>query len=177
MPAVDNRTRPPRPREGGFTLAEAVVSVVIVSVLLVAALNTLGASRLGQYKTCQLTQAQFLAQELLAEIVRQEYWDPDGGACFGVESDEDAACRSDFDDVDDYHGWAESPPQEKDGSVLPDLAGWERRVVVEWVNPLDAGSPVGWDAGAKRITVSVRDNEAKVASAVAVRTCGLPTED
>jgi len=176
MPAGVARTLP-RPRKGGFTLAEAVVSVVIVAVLLVAALSTLGASRLGQYRTCQLTQAQCLAQELLAEILRQDYSDPDGWARFGAEPDEDPDCRSDFDDVDDYHGWVASPPQEKDGAVLPDLAGWERRVVVEWVHPWDTDSPIGWDAGVKRVTVSVRDNEAKIASAVALRTCGLPTED
>ena len=32
----------------------------------------------------------------------------------------------DFDDVDDYHGWLSTPAKNKDGSPVPNAAGWQR---------------------------------------------------
>ena len=39
--------------------------------------------------------------------------------------------------VDDFNGWSESPPQERDGTVMSGLSGWQRSVLVERVTPAD----------------------------------------
>ena len=66
-----------RPRRAGFTLVEAAISTVLVSGLLVAALNTVGATKLGQQNTAERGHGYLLAQELMSEIMRQDYADPE----------------------------------------------------------------------------------------------------
>ena len=162
--------RPPAAR--AFTLAEAVVSTVIVAVMLLAAMNTLGAARIGESKIAQRYRGLHLARDLMAEILRQNYADPDDGvASFGLELKKVGdGSRALWDDVDDYDGWSASPPQLKDGTEMTDLDGWERSVEVEWMSPWNLSLGVGSNQGVKRITVTVEHNGFPVASLVAFRT-------
>jgi len=157
-------------RRTGFTLVEAVLSLVIVSVMLVAVLSTVGASRLSQYRTSQYSRGQLLAESLMAEILPQDYLDPNNPPVFGTESGESTITRADFDDVDDYDGWSSSPPMQKEGTHIPGLAGWQRRVTVKWVNPADTGEVKSSETNAKRITVTVSCDNKQVGSLTAIRT-------
>ncbi len=78
--------------------------------------------------------------------------------------------KTNYNDVDDFHGWTESPPQDRAGAVIPDLAGWQRTVTVEWVNPNDLAQTSAFDTGAKRVTIAVRYNGKPIASQVSIRT-------
>jgi len=160
----------------GLSLVEMAISIVLVSVMLAAALNTVGASKLGQLKISVGRQGHLLAQDLMTEILLQDYADPvDGPDSFGLSGAEAATGdRSLFDDVDDYDGWSASPPQYKDGTVVSGLEGWERSVEVTWVNPSDISQLVGNNQGAKRITVTVTHNGIPAAELVALETIGLP---
>lgn len=157
-----------------FTLIEATISIFIVGVMVVAALSTVGATRLGEYKIAERCQGLPLAQDLLAEILQQSYEDPNGSAVFGIESGEGTGNRTDFDDVDDYHNWSASTPQNQDGTDMSDLSGWERSVQVNWVNPTNLSQTVGSDQDTKRITVTVTHNDVPVASVSAFRTSVWP---
>ena len=157
-----------------FTLVEAVISVFIVSVMFVAALSMVGATRLGEYKVAESARGRPLAQDLLAEILQQPYEDANDPVVFGTESGEGTGDRSDFDDVDDYHNWSASPPQNQDGTDMNDLSGWERSVQVSWVDPRDLSQTAGTDQGVKRITVTVTHNDVPVASVSAFRTSAWP---
>jgi MSHA pilin protein MshD len=148
---------------------EAVVSLLIVGALLVVALSTVGASRLSQYTISEYSRGQSLAQSLKAEILQQDYSDPNDTPVFGIESGESTTTRADFDDVDDYNGWVSDPPEQKDGSQISDLSGWERSVTVEWINPDDITQVMGSESNAKRVTVDVSCNNKNVASLVAIR--------
>ena len=154
------------------------MSIAIVGGLLVAALNTVGAAKMTQTRMGRQTIGKLLAQDLLAEILQQAYEDPAlAEGSFGLGADEAATGnRSLYDDVDDYHGWTASPPQEKDGTELSQFDGWLRSVVVEWVAPADL-APVGTDTRAKQITVTVAHNGEQVASLGAVRTAAMTTID
>jgi type II secretory pathway pseudopilin PulG len=169
-PARDSR-RTPR----GLTLVEAVVSIVIVSVMLVAALSTVAAARTTQGRTADRARAQLLAQALMAEILQHSYNDPDvPSGTLGPEAGEAATGnRSLFNDVDDWHGWSACPPQNKDGTEIPDLSGWCRSVVVEWADPTNLTRVAKSDSGVKRITVIVTRDGAVLATMVAVRTGAL----
>ena len=158
----------------GFTLVEATISVFIVGVMFVAALSTVGATRLGEYKLGERCRALPLAQDLLAEILQQSYEDPNGSAVFGTEPGEGTASRTDFDDVDDYHSWSASPPQNKDGTNMSDLSGWQRNVQVSWADPTDLSQTVGNDQGVKRIAVTVKHDDVPVISLSAFRTSAWP---
>jgi type II secretory pathway pseudopilin PulG len=158
-----------RPR-AGFTLVEAVISTVIVSVMFVAALTTVGASRLTQHKGGLVGRGRLLAESLMSEILLQSYQELGETYVFGRESGESAAERATYDDVDDYHGWSESPPVAKDGTSLPNGANWRRTVAVEWVDPADPQQVSGTETGAKRILVTALHQGVPQALLVAIRT-------
>jgi type II secretory pathway pseudopilin PulG len=159
-------------RRRALTLVEAVVSIAIVGITLVAALNTVGASGLARRATGDRSRARLLAQQLMSEIMRQAYQDPEGGTGMRLDAGELASPRSNFDDVDDYHRWSASPPEDVDGNPIPEATGWGRSVTVSYANPLDLKATVLLDLGVKKITVQVTRNKVVVASLTAVRTGG-----
>ncbi len=153
-----------------FSMIEVTISVVIVGGMTVAALNTVGAAKLGSQKITSRNSGTLLAQQLMAEILTQSYAEPVEAPVFGRESSESGSLRTDYDDVDDYDTWSASPPQYKDGTVIPDLDGWARKVTVAWVNAADLSLTSGSETNVKRITVTVTHNGMEVASLTAVRT-------
>lgn len=143
-----NRCTPQR----GISLVEVTVSALLVGVLLVAALNAVGAVFKTRLAARQRQQGEALARELMAEIFKVSYSDPEGGTGFGPDAGETGPTRAAFDDVDDYHEYLESPPADKDGNLLPGYDGWSRQVTVERVEPLSL-EPASDDTGLLRITV------------------------
>jgi len=160
----------PGPRPEAFSLVEAVVSIVIVGAMLVAVLSAVGASRLSQYRTSRYSHGQLLAESLMAEILPQDYLDPNDTPVFGTESGESTTTRADFDDVDDYDAWSSSPPVSKDGTQLTGMVGWQRSVTIQWVDPADITQVQGSESNAKRITVTVSCDNKQVGSLTAIRT-------
>jgi hypothetical protein len=129
---------------------------MVVSLLLVAALQTVAAARSGEYKLAERNRALLLAQDLMAEILQQAYADPAyGPGSFGLGADEVTGNRSLFDDVDDYDGWQASPPQNKDGSVIPWATGYKQAVSVMWVVSGSLSTRSLAETGIKRIEVTV----------------------
>lgn len=161
--------RPALRTRRGLSLVEAVISIVIVAVMLVAALNTLGSAARGRQVQAARSRGPALAEQLMAEIVTMRYEDPDGHVRFGPEHGEKKHSRVNFDDVDDYADYSSSPPETKGGSELPDLDGWRRSVVVEYVDPADPTRTVGDDRGLKRITVTATDPQGRRSELVAMR--------
>jgi len=106
----------------------------------------------------------------MAEILPQDYLDPNDTPVFGTESGESTSTRADFDDVDDYDSWSSSPPVQKDGTLIAGLSGWQRSVTVDWVDPADITQVKASESNAKRITVTVSCDNKQVASLSAIRT-------
>ena len=159
-------------RHRGFTLIEAVTATLVVGLLLSAAMSAASASLVAQYHSADRARGRFLAQALMSEILVQAYIDPGSSPTFGPEPGETTSppTRVNFNDVDDYNNWSESPPQNKDGSVIPNFGGWTRQVSVCWVSPSDLTTPVtSADTNIKRITVTVSHNNVAVATAVAIK--------
>jgi len=111
-------------RRRGFSLTEVVVSAMIVGVLLAAAMRTVGSSLFTQYRTGEMIAAWSLADGLMTQVLAKQYKDPQGPPAFGPEPGELPSSKLDFDDVDDFHDWTESPPQYADGTTMPYLTGW-----------------------------------------------------
>lgn len=153
-----------------FTHVETVICMVITGVMLVAALSAVAASRTGQYKITERQRGELLAQELMAEIVAQGYKESEEDANLGTDAGETGNVRVNWDDVDDYSKWSAAPPQEKDGTAIPGLEGWERSSEVDWVDPADIEDIVVAETGVKRITVTVSHNGTPVATLTALRT-------
>ena len=152
-----------------FTLVEAVVAMVIVAVMFVASLNTVGVSKITQHKAMLVCRGRMFAESLLAEIQTQAYQESGTNCVFGRETGELDTSRAAYDDVDDYHGWSESPPVAKDGAALPNATNWRRTVTVEWVDPLNPQQVSATETGAKRITVVATFRDVPQATVVAVK--------
>ena len=160
-------------RTPGFTLVEAVISIVLVGLLLVAAINTLGATAVSKRNIEHQALGYTLAQDLMAEILNQAYEEPDDTPEFGRESSESGGDREDWDDVDDYEGWSATPPETKDGEPLDGYDQWTRSVEVAFVNPTSLND-LGGNTGVKRITVTASFNGVPAAELVAIRTQAWP---
>lgn len=120
----------------GFTLIETVLSTILVSVLLCAALSATIGARGGSVAAADRARALELAEELLAEIMQQAYVDPQTPtAAAGPDAGETS--RGDYDDIDDYDGWKQSPPQDIDGLAIAGSDGLTRMVTL--LKPAAAG--------------------------------------
>lgn len=162
--------RKPAPGRRGFTLLEVMVSTVLVGTILAGALTTVGSVLRQRSRGVDSIRGMLLAEQLLSEILAQNYVEPDELPLFGPELSE-LLSRETYDDVDDYHGWDRSPPQDRSGAALEGFAGWRRRVTVEFVDPAQPSGTTLTDRRAKRITV-----EALQGGTVRARLQGLKTD-
>lgn len=161
-------------RYAGISLIEVTIASAIVGVLLVAALNTVGATAVGRQITGDRARAGLLGEELMAEILSQDYADLAlGPGSWGIGADEVTGNRSKFDDVDDYDGWFSSPPQYKDGGVIDGYSGWSRSVGVDWVSAGDLLSVVDAESGIKRIVVVVKRGDMVLSTLRGFRTFAM----
>ncbi|HSV15467.1 MAG TPA: type II secretion system protein [Tepidisphaeraceae bacterium] len=133
-----------------FTIIEAALSVAIVGVLLATSMTTFAAIAKQRKVQMERRLGYELGQQLMSEILQQYFQDP-VSPVFGPESGE---TRANYDDVDDYNGWTETPPARRDGTALSDYSGWTRAVAVAYVDPLNPGSTIG-SSTLKRVTVTV----------------------
>lgn len=161
-------SRARRPR--GFSFVETAVCVLVVGLLLVASMRVAAGANRAQAQAAEQVMGQYLAAGLMNEITALAYADPGGAPVFGREPAEVAGVKSGYNDVDDFAGWTESPPQDFAGNVMPDLTGWARSVTVEWVTVPNVSQASAGETGAKRITVTVTRNNRVVATCVAIRT-------
>ena len=172
-----SRKHPVRPRRSkrGTSLAEVVISTLIVGLMITPALHSTGSALRASRATSHRVQGVRLAEALMSEILTTRYEEPDDTPAFGVEGAEPAGNtgpRTLWDDVDDYYQWDASPPQATDGTVLPNLTGWRRRVEIVHVDPDDLTTALTNtdDRGIKRITVTVEKDGEKMAELVAIQT-------
>ena len=129
----------------GFSLIEVVVLIVVIGVAMAGVLlifqNTVRRSADPQvYK-----QALAIAEAMLDEILLTAY-DPDGVG----------GPRANFNDVDDYIGFATSGVNDIQGVAVPGLADYNVAVVITPAATLNDGDPGLADVTeSKRVTVTV----------------------
>ena len=166
-------------RRRGFTLIEAVVSMVIVSVMLLAALETAGLAAVGRSTVTAHEKGMFLARDLMSEIMGQPFDDPEGmsmSATPNTEAGEKGSGRSSYDDVDDYFKWSASPPQYKDGTEMSGMSQWRRESIVYRVQGSDLSTKKSSGA-IKRIEVRVYFHNRQVAELIGFRAEAMETGD
>jgi MSHA pilin protein MshD len=171
-------THSSRPARRGFTLVEATISLVVVSVMMVAAMSVAGQSARSRTVQQEQVRGEALARQLLSEIMQEPY--QQSGATTTVLGPEAGETRSTYNDVDDFNGWTESPPQFANGTAIPGFTGWKRAVKVEWVSVTgllsSAFAVSSTETGMKRITVAVTAPSGKVTTLVGLRSQNSPYE-
>jgi prepilin-type N-terminal cleavage/methylation domain-containing protein len=155
----------------GFSMVEISISTVIISMLMIAALSTVGAAARRGVNTANLVRGKLLASDLMNEILRQCYQDPNVTPVFGPEPGETTqpATRAKFNDVDDYVGWTESPPADKNGVPYAGFNGWTRSVNVQWANPTTLAPSAASNTGLKLVTVTASQGGKNVVTTVGYR--------
>ena len=108
-----------------------------------------------------------LANELSEEIGSKLFQEPAAadvdslGADFGET-------RSTYDDIDDYQGMTNTPPQLSDSTKLTNLANWSRVVRIDHVSVNDPSAQSAVYTGLKRVTVTVNKNGVELASIISL---------
>ena len=119
----------------GFTLIEAMMAVMVLGIAAASVLLPFISGAAVRAEGINRTLAARLASDLMEQILRLPFHDPDGGSSVGPEPGETGP--SSFDNIDDYHGYTESQGQVKDaaGVVFTDsvYANFSRNVTCEYV--------------------------------------------
>ena len=146
----------------GFTLAEVLVAVVVIVIALVPLIMVIGQGAKRGKDPQKIAVANLLAQDLMEEIICKSFdedpTNPTSSANLGPERNESrsgAPTTRNYDDVDDYDGYTETPPKEVDGTVMTDYTGYTRSVVVEYVSETNLDTVSTAITRYKRITVTV----------------------
>ena len=154
---------------------EVLISVLLVSTVLIGATNLLGNVVRGRTSIASSARAQQYAQQLMAEVMNMAYKE---GSILGLELSIlnvlFPESRSEFDDVDDFHGWVETPLQDRAGVTIPNTTGWRRSVAVAWVSTADPKTVVGSDQGVKRVTITIERNGTVMAQLIGLRSDVYP---
>jgi MSHA pilin protein MshD len=162
----------------GFTLVEATIALLVVSVMMVAAMSVAGQSARSRTVQQEQVRGEALARQLLSEIMQMPY--QQAGATTTVLGPETGETRSTYNDVDDFNGWSESPPQYASGTAIPGFTGWKRTAKVEWLSVTGTTLPIVTvsliETGLKRITVTVTALSGKVTTLVGLRSKYSPFE-
>ena len=156
----------------GFTLVEAMITIVIVSMLALATGGTARVIFATRDECDQTGLADELGISLLEEIASLPFDDPQsGGTSLGPEAGEWVAFgnRALFDDVDDYTAWAGGLPLQQKNGALIDQPGYTRAVAISYVNPTQFTLASFTPTDCKQITVTVLYKGASVGTYSTVR--------
>ena len=167
-PAVKNSPTVKTPRNAGFTLIEAALTMVIVGVGVLAMVSAQQAYHTKNDWANRTGTAQMLANEIREMTLTLPHHDPiSGNATLGPEANERVGGSSDpqvdavnYDDLDDFIGDGSgavfSPPINALAAPVADLPNWQQHVQVTNVLPDDIGVsvPLG-TTDMMRVTVTV----------------------
>ena len=146
----------------GLSLIEVMVSLLILTIGIVGFGMAIPLEKDDVGVMQEERIALLSAKQIMEEIQSKAYEDPNQTpVLFGLEPGE-IGPRINFDDIDDYDGWDENPPQYPDGTILngengtPDYKNFRRQVKVENVDNSNYSlTRANGSTNSKRITVTV----------------------
>ncbi|MBI5555869.1 MAG: prepilin-type N-terminal cleavage/methylation domain-containing protein [Elusimicrobia bacterium] len=146
----------------GFSLAEILVAVVVIAIALVPLIVVLGQGVKRGKDPQKITVATMLAQDLMEEIMPKLFDEnpsnPDSPAGLGPETGETRSGtppNGNYDDVDDFRNYTESPPKEVAGTNMTEYTGFARTVAVDYIQEANFDAVSTSITRFKRIRVTV----------------------
>jgi MSHA pilin protein MshD len=114
----------------GVTLVEMVIGMTAIAIAVTGTLIVVNRTTVASAEPLIERQAASVAEGYLEEILLRAFFDPDlgsgGGACPAPEPS-----RQLFDNVCDYSGLDDRPPQDQEGGAIAELAAYRVRVSVD----------------------------------------------
>jgi hypothetical protein len=157
---------------GGFSLIEALIAIVLVGLAVASLMAANGALTKANGVGTDLSTAEFLVEqirELTALLPVVEPGTPESGVdVFGPEASETLAT---YDDLNDFDGATFAPPINAMRTTLTDFAAFSQKVTVQNVNASNFELVVA-DHGSAfvRVTVKVYLQSKEISSASWLRT-------
>ncbi|HEC19501.1 MAG TPA: type II secretion system protein [Gammaproteobacteria bacterium] len=166
--------------QGGFTLVETIIVIVLLGAML-AGMTALFTNNVGKsYRPYLRQRALAVANAFMDEILNKRWNEatPLGGGCVNTGSGAcptgpaavaigaDGESRATFDDIDDYHGLNQTPPQDSSGVNMPGYGGYSVAVSVTQPGAAWNGVPA---ADVRLITVSVTSSSNETITVSAYR--------
>lgn len=146
------RTRLRRAARRGLSLIEVAMVVGVLGLALPPLSGLYAEVAQASVDDIHQAEALALAESLMEEIVSKAYEDPDEDpGSFGTEE----ASRADYDDIDDYDGLSNSPPEAIDGTDLDEVGSMTRSVLVDNVLTSDT-DPTSAEADGSSVMKRVR---------------------
>jgi type II secretory pathway pseudopilin PulG len=176
-----------RTRRGGFTLVEAILSMLIVGVVGVAALTAATQAIKTRRTLDDRRSGRDLARLMFEEVMSKRFEEPEEAALdpsrLGPDESEDPRLdRSRLDDIDDYNEYENEPGvglMDAQGALIEGTQGWAVRVDVSYVEPVNFERRTyddlvsrGLPLDVKRVLVTVKRNGQEVASQNGLATRG-----
>ena len=145
-------------RRRGLSLAESILAITILPLAVTAVAYAVVAGQQQALEVLRQQRAATLAEALMEEILSKPYDDPNGASSPGPEPGE--IDRSQYDNADDYHNFAEAKGNLRDaaGNQYPnEFQNFGRSVTCAYTN-VTAASLGGFTRAALQIQVTVRDD-------------------
>lgn len=122
-------------KQGGFTLIEMVVAIVVLGVGVTGVMVAYSNSVRGSSDALITKQLVAIAEEMMEEILLKPYAPPTGSAGAGatgvvVACGSAAASRESFDEVSDYNGYRTADVCGVNGALIAGLQGYAVAVTV-----------------------------------------------
>lgn len=154
-----------RQRQAGFTLIETIIVIVLVGAMM-AGMTTMFMTNVGNSHRPFLRQRALAVVNAFMDEIQHKRWNeatPIGGGCVNAGAScpagpaaiaigTDGDTRATYDDIDDYNGLNQTPPQNSAGVDMPGYAGFTVNVSV--AQPAGAWNGIA-AADVRLITVSV----------------------
>ncbi|MEE8282053.1 MAG: hypothetical protein V3R47_00865, partial [candidate division NC10 bacterium] len=158
----------------GITLIDLILVIVLLALAIPPMVMLLIQGTRQSTFGVTMTRANGLGSTLLEEI-RSKRWDENGGAASATLGPETGETRATYDDVDDFHGLNDSPPEDSLGTDMAGSTGFRQQVSVCYVDPDATPPPPPLDtclgsgtSNYKRITVTVTEPEGRTTQVVTV---------
>lgn len=153
-------------QQQGFSLVEMIVTILIISIATVGISSSLAFGLRHQSDGIWRTKAVALADAYFEEIAAKRYDEntPNGGvpacspttiACSSAANFDDGETRGEFDDVDDYNGVSDMPPQDANGNPRIGYNNYRVSVDVAYASPAQV-TALGLAAASDAKVVTIR---------------------
>lgn len=161
-------SRSARQQQAGFTLIETIIVIVLVGAMM-AGMTSLFMTNVGNSHRPFLRQRALAVANAFMDEIQHKRWNeatPIGGGCVNTGAScptgpaataigTDGDTRATYDDIDDYNGLNQTPPQNSAGANMPGYDGFTVNVSVVQPGGSWNGIPA---ADVRLITVSVTSN-------------------